>query len=153
MLCLLSSWLLPCPPSVHSLVCSLLVAELAVLALSYFCRLLPRFTPVLSIRYEYSSWALHGRGKQLTSLKSTNYKHVCTAVPLYPIDPALAHETSWGAMTITSFLRSALTFHVRKRTAVLIRDHLPDDGNYSNTNRNTNRNSNLITNFNFNFNL
>ena len=43
------------------------------------------------------------------------------------VPPALAHESSWATMNITSFLRSAITFQVRKRIAVLLRDHLPDD--------------------------
>ena len=43
------------------------------------------------------------------------------------VPPALAHETSWATMSITSFLRSAITFQVRKRIAVFLRDHLPDD--------------------------
>ena len=30
-------------------------------------------------------------------------------------------------MSITSFIRSALTFQVRKRVAVILREHLPDD--------------------------
>ena len=29
--------------------------------------------------------------------------------------------------SITSFLRSALTFQVRKRVAAMLRDHLPND--------------------------
>ena len=44
------------------------------------------------------------------------------------VPPALAHETSWATMSITSFLRSAsITFKVRKRVAVFLRDHLPHD--------------------------
>ena len=43
------------------------------------------------------------------------------------LPPALAHESSWATMAITSILRSAITFQVRKRIAVLLRDHLPDD--------------------------
>ena len=39
----------------------------------------------------------------------------------------LAHETSWATSSITTFLRSALTFQVRKRVAVILREHLPDD--------------------------
>ena len=31
---------------------------------------------------------------------------------------SLAHETSWATSSITTFLRSALTFQVRKRVAV-----------------------------------
>ena len=31
------------------------------------------------------------------------------------VPPALAHETSWATMSITSFLRSAITFQVCKR--------------------------------------
>ena len=34
------------------------------------------------------------------------------------VPPALAHESSWATMTITSFLRFAITFQVRKRIAV-----------------------------------
>ena len=41
--------------------------------------------------------------------------------------PSLALETSWATMSITSFIRSALTFQVRKRVAVILREHLPDD--------------------------
>ena len=44
--------------------------------------------------------------------------------------PTLAHEASWATMSsITSFIRSALTFQVRnrKRVAVILREHLPDD--------------------------
>ena len=40
---------------------------------------------------------------------------------------SLAHETSWATSSITTFLRSALTFQVRKRVAVILREHLPDD--------------------------
>ena len=47
------------------------------------------------------------------------------------VPPALAHESPWTPMTITSFLGSALTFQVRELVvriiAVLLRDHLPDD--------------------------
>ena len=43
------------------------------------------------------------------------------------VPPSLAHETSWATMSITSFIRSALTFQVRKRVAVILREHLPDD--------------------------
>ena len=39
----------------------------------------------------------------------------------------LAHEASCASMSITSFIRSALTFQVRKRVAVVLREHLPDD--------------------------
>ena len=39
----------------------------------------------------------------------------------------LAHEASWATMSITSFIRSTLTFQVRKRVAVILREHLPDD--------------------------
>ena len=39
----------------------------------------------------------------------------------------LAHEASWATMSITSFIRSALTFQVRKYVAVILREHLPDD--------------------------
>jgi len=34
---------------------------------------------------------------------------------------SLAHETSWATSSITTFLRSALTFQVRKRVAVILR--------------------------------
>ena len=37
---------------------------------------------------------------------------------------SLAHETSWATSSITTFLRSALTFQVRKRVAVILREHL-----------------------------
>ena len=40
---------------------------------------------------------------------------------------SLSHETSWATSSITTFLRSALTFQVRKRVAVILREHLPDD--------------------------
>ena len=41
---------------------------------------------------------------------------------------SLAHEISWATSSITTFLRSALTFQVRKRVlAVILREHLPDD--------------------------
>ena len=47
------------------------------------------------------------------------------------VPPALAHESPWTPMTITSFLGSALTFQVRELVvriiAVLLRDHLPND--------------------------
>ena len=36
------------------------------------------------------------------------------------VPPGLAHETSWATMSITSFLRSAITFQVRKRVAVFL---------------------------------
>ncbi len=38
-----------------------------------------------------------------------------------------SHETSWATLSITTFLRSAFTFQVRKRVAVILREHLPDD--------------------------
>jgi len=44
--------------------------------------------------------------------------------------PALAHETTWATMSITSFLRSAIPFQVRKRIRIavfLLREPLPDD--------------------------
>ena len=40
---------------------------------------------------------------------------------------SLAHETSWATSSITTFLRSAPTFQVRKRVAVILRVYLPDD--------------------------
>ena len=40
---------------------------------------------------------------------------------------SLSHETSWATSSITTFLRSALTFQVRKLVAAILRDHLPDD--------------------------
>ena len=40
---------------------------------------------------------------------------------------SLAHETSWATSSITTFLRSAPTFQVRKRVAVILREYLPDD--------------------------
>jgi len=40
---------------------------------------------------------------------------------------SLAHETSWATSSITTFLRSALTFHVRKRVVVILHELLPDD--------------------------
>ena len=43
------------------------------------------------------------------------------------VPPSLAHETSWATMSITSFIRSALTFQVRKRVAAILSEHLPDD--------------------------
>jgi len=43
------------------------------------------------------------------------------------VPPALAHETSWATMSITSFLRSAISFQVRKCIAVFLREPLPDD--------------------------
>jgi len=45
------------------------------------------------------------------------------------VPPSLAHETSWATLSITNFVRSALTFQVRKRVAVILilREHLPDD--------------------------
>ena len=43
------------------------------------------------------------------------------------VPPALAHETTWATMFITSFLRSAISFQVRKRIAVFLREPLPDD--------------------------
>ena len=47
------------------------------------------------------------------------------------VPPALAHETTWATMSITSFLRSAISFQVevRKRIAVVLREPLPDDFN------------------------
>ena len=33
------------------------------------------------------------------------------------VPPTLAHEASWATISITSFIRSALTFQVRKRVA------------------------------------
>ena len=43
------------------------------------------------------------------------------------VPPALAHETTWATMSITSFLRSAISFQVRKRIAIFLREPLPDD--------------------------
>jgi len=43
------------------------------------------------------------------------------------VPPSLFHESSWATSSISSFLRSALTFQVRKRVAAMLRDHLPDD--------------------------
>ena len=43
------------------------------------------------------------------------------------VPPPLSHETSWATSSITTFLRSALTCQVRKRVAVILREHLPDD--------------------------
>ena len=43
------------------------------------------------------------------------------------VPPALAHETTWATMSITSFLRSAISFQDRKRIAVFLREPLPDD--------------------------
>merc|ERR1712070_1313305 len=43
------------------------------------------------------------------------------------VPPPLSHETSWATSSITTFLRSALTCQVRKRVAVNLREHLPDD--------------------------
>jgi len=43
------------------------------------------------------------------------------------VPPSLSHESSWATSSITSFLRSALTFQVRKRVAAMLRDHLPND--------------------------
>ena len=47
------------------------------------------------------------------------------------VPSTLAREASWATMSITSFIRSALslTFQVRKRVVVrvILREHLPDD--------------------------
>jgi hypothetical protein len=43
------------------------------------------------------------------------------------VPPSLSHETSWATSSITTFLRSALTFQVRKLVAVILCEHLPDD--------------------------
>ena len=45
------------------------------------------------------------------------------------VPPSLSHETSssWATSSITTSLRSALTFQVRKRVAVILRERLPDD--------------------------
>ena len=44
------------------------------------------------------------------------------------VPPTLAYEASWATMSIsTSFIRSALTFQVCKRVAVILREHLPED--------------------------
>ena len=45
------------------------------------------------------------------------------------VSPALAHETTWATMSITSFLRSAISFQVEaiKRIAVFLREPLHDD--------------------------
>ena len=45
------------------------------------------------------------------------------------VPPSLSHETFWATSSINTFLRSrsALTFQVRKRVAVILREHLPDD--------------------------
>ena len=40
---------------------------------------------------------------------------------------SLAHETSWATLSITTFIKSALTFQVRKRGAVILREHLLAD--------------------------
>ena len=36
------------------------------------------------------------------------------------VPPPLSHETSWATSSITTFLRSALTFQVRKLVAVIL---------------------------------
>ena len=43
------------------------------------------------------------------------------------VPPTLAHEASWATISIISFIRSALTFQVRKCVAVILREHLLDD--------------------------
>ena len=43
------------------------------------------------------------------------------------VPPALAHETTWATMSTTSFFCSAISFQVRKRIAVFLREPLPDD--------------------------
>ena len=45
------------------------------------------------------------------------------------VPPPLSQEeeTSWATSSITTFLRSALTFQVRKLVAVILCEHLPDD--------------------------
>jgi hypothetical protein len=45
------------------------------------------------------------------------------------VPPSLSHETSssWATSSITTSLRSALTFQVRKRVAVILRERLPND--------------------------
>ena len=43
------------------------------------------------------------------------------------VPPSLAHETSWATISFTTFIRSALTFQVRKPVAAILHEHLPDD--------------------------
>ena len=43
------------------------------------------------------------------------------------VPPALSHETTWATMSITLFLRSAISFRVRKRIATFLREPLLDD--------------------------
>ena len=39
------------------------------------------------------------------------------------VPPSLSHETSWATLSITTFLRSVLTFPVRKSAAVILCKH------------------------------
>ena len=56
----------------------------------------------------------------------TLIKNIAKRTNLF-VPPSLSHETSWATSSITTFLRSVLTFQVRKRVAAMLRDHLPDD--------------------------
>jgi len=73
-----------------------------------------------------SSFAFGSLGSQALGLIRDIGRRTNLFVP-----PALAHETTWATMSITSFLRSAISFQVevivRKRIAVFLREPLPDD--------------------------
>ena len=90
------------------------------------------FTPPIAHRYPHVRVAhrqracCHGRqDEHCASCSARNY-HFRTFVFTDHLF-SLAHETSWATSSITTFLRSAHTFQVRKRLAVILREHLPDD--------------------------
>ena len=62
-----------------------------------------------------------GSGEEVQALTDD-----CRRTNLF-VPPALAHESTWATMSITTFLRSAISFQVRKRIAVFLREPLPDD--------------------------
>jgi hypothetical protein len=66
-----------------------------------------------------SSFAFGSLGSQALGLIRDIGRRTNLFVP-----PALAHETTGATMSITSFLRSAISFQVRKRIAVFLYGNL-----------------------------
>ena len=82
-----------------------------------------------SLRKKSPTFLFYGSQKQVgvTYITLGLIKDIGRRTNLF-VPPALAHETTWATMSITSFLRSAISFQViRKRIAVFLREALPDD--------------------------
>jgi len=74
------------------------------------------------VTFVVSTFGSLGLGAQAQTLIKDIGRRTNLFVPF-----SLADETSWATSSITTFLRSALTFQVRQRAAVILREHLPDD--------------------------